>query len=171
MNGDVTMDEKSFWTELKSGKFAKLIKESSENRKITNSDEVYNVMKPLFMEEDDVEKMYGLFMNSMNHVLKIELLASGTLGESSVYPREIVKKIIQHKANYLIIAHNHPSGNVAPSPEDRMLTKAIIIATKAIDSDLLDHVIIGGSNHYSFRQTDLFTQMKADVQKMFKICN
>ena len=112
-------------------------------------------MKPIFAQEDDVEKMYGVFVNGQNNILAIDLLAAGSIGQSSVYPREIVKKIIKNKAASLIVAHNHPSGNPYPSSEDRLITQSIMIAMKSIGVSLLDHIIIG-REHISVLQMKMF---------------
>ena len=86
--------ETRFWEDLKSGKFASMVGESVKARSLSNASEVYNIVTPLFAEQDDVEVFYGIFLDAANHVLTIEKLSSGTLSSSPIYPREIVKKVL-----------------------------------------------------------------------------
>lgn len=140
------MDE-TFWECLRSGKFASMVKESSKGQTISNSQEVYNVLKPMMAGHDDVEVLYGIFLDSKNHVIAIEQLFSGTITGTSVYPREIVKKVLEHKASALVLAHNHPSGVPDPSLEDKDITVRIAFVMNAIGVALHDHTIIGTTYH------------------------
>ncbi len=152
-----------FWEDLKSGRFISMVKESSKGEALSNSSEVYNVMKPLFAENDDVESLYCIFLNSKNRILAIEKMFSGSLTSSMVYPREIVKKVLSHKAAALIIAHNHPSGCTAPSPEDISITKRMQMALSSIDVTLHEHLIIG-DGYYSMADSGLLSNLKHKVK-------
>ncbi|MBT5426203.1 MAG: JAB domain-containing protein, partial [Bacteroidetes bacterium] len=107
--------EISFWNDLKSGKFTSMIKESSKGNAVSNAQEGFNIMKPFYISQDDIEKMYCIFMDAKNKIIKIEKLFSGTIAAAAVYPREIVKKVIKLKATAIILSHNHPSGDITPS--------------------------------------------------------
>ena len=142
------MDNPStFWKDLKSGHFISMVKESSQGQTLSNSREVYNVMKPLFAETDDVETVYCIFLNAKNRILAIEKIFSGTISSSVIYPRELVKRIIAHKSSAIVMTHNHPSGFVEPSPEDKAITVRMAIALASIDVTLHDHIIIGDGFH------------------------
>jgi len=136
-----------FWEDVKSGRFASMVKESARGQALQNSRELYHVLKPLFAEVDDVETVYGIFLDAKNHILAIEKLFSGSISAASIYPREIVKKAIQHKASAFLIGHNHPSGSTDPSPEDQSITLRIGMATASIDVAFHDHIIIGDGYH------------------------
>ena len=140
-------DNAKFWKDLTSGRFASMVKESSKGQSLPNSLEAYNVLKPLFAAENDVEKMYFIFLDSQNRILSIESLFSGTLQSCSIYTREVVKRLIGTKAAAIVAAHNHPSGDVTPSPEDRSISIKIGIAAAAIDVVLHDHLIVGDGYH------------------------
>ncbi len=114
--------EKSFWQDLKSGKFTSMIKESSKGNAVSNAKEGFNIMKPFYASQDDVEKMYCIFMDAKNKIIKIEKLFSGTISTSAVYPREIVKRVLELKATAIIISHNHPSTDITPSSSDFIIT-------------------------------------------------
>ena len=140
-------NSKMFWNDLKSGHFASMVKETSQGQMLSNSQEVYNVMKPLFAETDDVEKVYCIFLNARNKILAIEKMFSGSISSSSIYPRELVKRILALKSSAIVLTHNHPSGFVDPSDEDKAITVRIAIALSCIDVTLHDHIIIGDGFH------------------------
>ena len=75
--------------------------------------------------------------------------------QTSVYPREVVKTALAHNAGGVILAHNHPSGMAEPSVADRMLTKTLKETLAVVDVKLLDHIIVAGSNTWSFAEQGL----------------
>ena len=137
----------TFWEDLKSGHFVSMVKESSQGQTLSNSREVYNVVKPLFAETDDVETVYCIFLNAKNKILAIEKMFSGTISASAIYPRELVKRILDLKSSAIVLTHNHPSGFVEPSAEDKAITIRMTIALESIDVTLHDHIIIGDGFH------------------------
>ena len=136
-------NSKTFWKDLKSGHFVSMVKEASQGQTLSNSQEVYNVMKPLFAENDDVENVFCIFLNAKNRILAIEKIFSGTISSSVIYPRELIKRVIALKSTAIVLTHNHPSGFIEPSPEDKAITVRIAIALASIDVVLHDHIIIG----------------------------
>lgn len=94
-----------------------------------------------------------VFLDVRHRVIAIEELFRGTLGETSVYPREIVRHALDHNAAALIFAHNHPSGIATPSDADRALTRRLIDALALVDVRVLDHFIVAGPTALSFRET------------------
>jgi DNA repair protein RadC len=140
-------NSKMFWNDLKSGRFASMVKETSQGQALANSREVFNVMKPLFAETDDVESVYCIFLNAKNRIIVIERMFSGTLSASIIYTRELVKRIIALKSSAILLVHNHPSGCPEPSMEDKTITMKIAIALASIDVALHDHIIIGDGYH------------------------
>ena len=85
-NSDELHTTTKFWADLKSGRFASMIKESSKGNMISNSQEVFNIMKPFYANQDDIEKMYCIFMDAKNKIIKIEKLFSGSITTAAVYP-------------------------------------------------------------------------------------
>jgi len=141
------MKETTFWKDLKSGKFAQMVVKESRGKYLTNPKEVYNVVKPLFAEKDDIEIVYCLFLDTRNRMLAIDKIFTGSISSAVIYPREIVKRVIALRANAVIMAHNHPSGVPEPSLDDKSITKKLFMALGAIDVKLLDHIIIGNGYH------------------------
>jgi len=138
---------KVFWSDLKSGRFASMVKESSKGQTVNNSQEVYYIMKPLFAENHDIEAIYCMFVDAKNHIISIEKMFSGSITASMVYTREIIKRLISLKATAFIMAHNHPSGDTNPSLEDKSITIKVGIAVTSIDVSLHDHIIVGDGFH------------------------
>ena len=139
----------NFWEELKSGKFASMVCEAAREQTASTSQEVFNIIRPLAAIEPDIEQFWCIFMDTKNHILAIEKLFAGSLNSTAVYPREIIKKCLYHQAAAVVFAHNHPSGNPAPSSEDFMITKRLFFALMPIDVTIHDHVIVGNTAHYS----------------------
>ena len=101
------------------------------------------------------EEFKTLFLNGRNQLIAVETFQAGTVNRSVVYPRKIVEQSLYHHAVGIIIAHNHPAGTLTPSKEDCAVTKAIKDALKTVDISLLDHVIIGGNDYFSFNSKGL----------------
>jgi len=80
----------------------------------------------------------------------METLKAGTVNRSVVFPRKVVERALYHHAVGVIIAHNHPAGSLEPSAEDQDITNAIQEALKTVDIKLLDHILIGGNEYFSF---------------------
>ena len=96
-----------------------------------------------------------LFLDAQNRVIGSEELFRGTLTQTSVYPREVVKRALHHNAGAVIFAHNHPSGVAEPSHADETLTQALKQALSLIDVRVLDHFIVAGSGVLSFAERGL----------------
>jgi len=144
----------TFWEDLISGKFASLIKESSKGQALNCAKEVYNIMKPAFAESYDIETLYCIYLDSKNHILSMEKAFSGTINHTTIYPREIIKRVISLESTAVVISHNHPTGDTAPSIEDKNLTTKLWVALKSIDVCLHDHVIVG-NGYFSFSDAGL----------------
>ncbi len=102
----------------------------------------------------DVEHFVVIFLNNQNKVITTEVVASGTINTSAVYPRQIAIKALEKEAANVILAHNHPSGETMPSNSDRAVTKKLQTALSALDIEILDHIILG-QDHYSFADAGL----------------
>jgi len=106
-----------------------------------------------------VEKFWVICLNRKNRLIKLAEVTSGTATSSLAHPREVFRMAIQHGATAVICAHNHPSGDPSPSAADVQVTRQLRDAAKAVDIELLDHVVVGekitdplGCGFYSFRQ-------------------
>ena len=98
------------------------------------------------------EVFVGLFLDSQHRLIAADELFQGTLAQTSVYPREIVKAALAHNAAAVIFAHNHPSGVAEPSRADELLTQSLKAALALIDVRTLDHFIVAGGQVVSFAE-------------------
>lgn len=96
------------------------------------------------------ESFVVLFLNSQQRLIAVEELFRGTLNQTSVYPREVVKRALAHNAAALIISHNHPSGSPEPSRADEYLTATLKAALALVDIRVMDHFVIAGETTVSF---------------------
>ncbi len=93
-----------------------------------------------------------IFLDAQHRVLASEEMFQGTLTQTSVYPREVVKRALHHNAAAVILAHNHPSGIAEPSQSDHLLTDALKQALALVDVRVLDHFIVAGTTCLSFAE-------------------
>ncbi len=107
------------------------------------------------LSRERVEQFRVLFLDNKNRLLADEAQSRGTVNHTPVYPREVVKRALELHATALILVHNHPSGDPAPSPDDIGMTKQVREAASALSIALHDHVIIGAGRWYSFRAQGL----------------
>ena len=114
------------------------------------------------------EVFAGIFLDARNRVLTSEILFTGTLTTSSVYPREVIKKALQHNAAAVIFAHNHPSGNIEPSKSDIKITKDLLFALKYVGIVLHEHMIIGNEGFYSFAAQGFISEFNKEFQEAAK---
>ena len=101
------------------------------------------------------EVFVALFLDAQHRVIAAEELFRGTLTQTSVYPREVVKAALRRNAAAVILAHNHPSGVAQPSQADELLTRSLIEALALIDVKVLDHFIVAGNQTLSFAERGL----------------
>lgn len=107
------------------------------------------------LAEKKSEAFYTLYLTTQHSVIELEESFKGTIDGAAVYPREIVKAALLKNAAAVIFAHNHPSGVAEPSAADRRITERLTTALTLIDVRVLDHIIIGGTSHYSFAEHGL----------------
>jgi DNA repair protein RadC len=103
------------------------------------------------MEHERTEQFRILFLNNKNRLLADEVQGRGTIDRAPAYPREVVRRCLELNATSVILAHNHPSGDPAPSREDIALTAEIARATATMGITLHDHIIVGKGRYLSFR--------------------
>jgi DNA repair protein RadC len=115
-----------------------------------------------FVADLEIEKFWVACLNRKNRLKKLVEITSGTATTSLAHPREVFRAAIRYGATAVICIHNHPSGDPTPSTADLHVTRQLREAAKAVDIDLIDHVIIGrknadptGNGHYSFRAAGL----------------
>jgi DNA repair protein RadC len=123
---------------------------SDNRRQIKSSNDVKDLLWDK-MRKLDKEHFAILLLDTKNRVIRDEIITMGILDSSLVHPREVFKNAIKSGAASVIIVHNHPSGDPAPSRDDMATTKRLCEAGQLVGINVLDHVIIGESTHYSFK--------------------
>jgi DNA repair protein RadC len=115
-------------------------------------DVVRNIMPQMSDQMRDLktEVFKVVYLNSNNRIIEIADAATGTVNHAMPIVREIIHAALQKFAAAIICVHNHPSANIAPSPEDKKFTQELTAAGKLMDIKVLDHIIIGDGNYFSF---------------------
>jgi DNA repair protein RadC len=111
------------------------------------------------------ETFWVVYVDAQNCRIKNEELFRGTLTSSVVYPREVFRQALQCGAASVIFAHNHPSGCVEPSEQDRQITRDLVLAASYMDVEVLDHIIIGANEHYSFADHGLMQEYRRQARE------
>lgn len=117
-----------------------------------NSPQAVKDFLTLHFAGQEYESFVAIFLDAQHRVIKASELFRGTLTQTSVYPREIVKASLKHNCAAVIFAHNHPSGATEPSQSDRMLTDALKQALALVDVRVLDHFVVASNKTMSFAE-------------------
>ena len=119
--------------------------------KVTESSTAYKAFRPMLGQFTEQEAFVALALNSTNEIIgEPWLVGLGTANAVEVHPRDVFREAIRRNAIAVIIAHNHPSGEVDPSQMDRDLTARMKQAGKVVGLDILDHIVVGKDKYYSF---------------------
>lgn len=118
-------------------------------KKITSPQDFFDLFNPI-MKEESKEVFLVAWLSTSNRVQGFEIVSSGTLSSAAVDPRGVFRSAIVANAANVIVAHNHPSGNLEPSNEDITLTKKLVEAGNLIEIRIYDHLIFAGDWYTSF---------------------
>ena len=125
--------------------------DSTKLQSISSPEDGVSILMPLLRYETH-EKFVIVLLNSKNNVLGIRVISEGSLNSSVVHPREVFHEAIVNHAASIICAHNHPSGDPTPSNEDLSLTNTLAESSKFIGIPVIDHIVIGDSIYFSFKE-------------------
>ena len=123
--------------------------EQKEKVLLNSSKKIYEYFKNIFIEEYQ-ECFYALYLDTKSKLISYKLLFKGTINSSCVHPREVFKNAFLESAYSIIVIHNHPSGDPTPSKEDIKVTEALMQIGKIMAIPVVDHIIIGNNQYYSF---------------------
>ncbi|HFD6166051.1 TPA: JAB domain-containing protein [Salmonella enterica] len=116
-----------------------------------NADEAKDYLR-LSIGGDDREIFGVLFLDTKHRLISFDKLFLGSSNHVSVHAKELAKAFMKHNASCVILAHNHPSGDVSPSKADILITKKIVEALNLLDGEVLDHIIVSKIDAYSFKE-------------------
>ncbi len=125
------------------------IKKWGEKVMLDSTNKAGEYITKLFLDKL-VETLYIICLNTQHCVIHTEVMSEGNYVETPLYPRKFIDAALKVGAVKVIIAHNHPSGDISPSKADINATTALKEAFKAVEIDLIDHIIVGGPKFYSF---------------------
>ena len=128
------------------------LREEMHSGDALNSPRAVREYLQLLLRSRQQEVFMAIFLDAQHRVLAAEEMFHGTLTQTSVYPREVVKRALHHNAAAVIFAHNHPSGVAEPSDSDRLLTDALKQSLQLVDVRVLDHFIVAGAGCLSFAE-------------------
>ncbi len=133
-----------------------------EEVRLDKADKVADYLRSAFDEHPMQEAFYCVYLDRKNHPLGRHLITLGTVDSTLVSPREVFRGAILAAASALVVAHNHPSGDPAPSAADIHITRRLREAARALEIELVDHVVVGdvkadplGRGFYSFREAGM----------------
>ena len=124
-------------------------------KRFSNSLEAFRFAREQLYADADREQFHILMLDSKNRLVGVNLVSQGSLSTSVVCPREVFKAAILANSAAVILLHNHPSGCPEPSHEDRDCTRRLCEAGKILGIRVLDHVVVGQEEHFSFADTGL----------------
>lgn len=123
--------------------------------------DVYDTMRAY--EKSDREMFFVLFLNIKNMMIDYVVHSIGTVDTSAVYPRDVIRSAIVNNASAIIICHNHPSGDPEPSGCDKEITRILVLACQIVGISVLDHVVIGKDNYFSFADKGLLEDYRSEA--------
>ena len=133
-----------------------MIKESEVPYKaISCPDDIYDILRSLGLDTAAEEYFYLLCTDSKGHIIGIHEVSHGELSSSIVHPREVFKRALLNNASAILVGHNHPSGCTTPSSEDHVVTERLSEAGKLLGINVLDHIIVGSDDYFSFKKEGL----------------
>lgn len=137
------------------GELSKRISAANLNlTRISSPEEVAEILVPKLRDQPQ-EKFVSVLLNTKYEIISVQEIAKGTLDRSLVHPREVFRTAIKKNSKAVVIAHNHPSGDVTPSQEDIKITRRLQDAGDIVGIELVDHLIIGDNNYKSLKADDL----------------
>ncbi len=139
-----------------------------EKIKVMNSDDLYKIMQSILLREQrvdqDREHFWTVCLNRANVIMNIELVSMGNVFSTGVLPMEVYSIPLQKRAVNLIFVHNHPSGELKPSKEDKDVTDRLIQVGKFVDIPVLDHMIISNESYYSFADSGVLSKLEMSLK-------
>lgn len=131
-----------------------------KSKEYLDSDSVYKLVKPYLIDKDK-EHFLIVALDARKRLIAVDNISIGTINQSLVHPREVFKTAINRRASFIVIAHNHPSGDSNPSADDISVTDRLVKASYTIGIPIIDHIIVG-DNAYSSLKDDEYINIIAD---------
>jgi DNA repair protein RadC len=133
------------------------LQQSAEQTEVLSDPERLSFFWRMRIGSQNNENFQVAYVDSGYRLLRdgVELLEEGTIDQATVYPRRVIESALRRGAYAIVLAHNHPNGNVQPSEQDKLLTRAIVLAAETVQIKVVDHLIVSGDEVFSFRKAGL----------------
>ena len=133
------------------------LQQCSEEEEVLLEPEQFRDFWRMRLSEERNEVFEAAYLDSGFRLMRsgVERMTEGTIDRAAVYPRRVIEGALKHGASAILLAHNHPNGNVTPSEQDKMLTRAIVLAAEPLSLQVADHVIVSPDEVFSFREAGL----------------
>lgn len=131
------------------------LKERAQQKNLMNSPQAVASYCRMALSGQGHESVRVFYLNARNHLITEQTISEGSIDRAEIYPRRIIEEALKCHAASFILVHNHPSGHVAASPEDKELTQKLAGIAQHMELDFLDHLIVGREGYFSFRQQGL----------------
>ncbi|PIT24401.1 hypothetical protein BGI36_00605 [Snodgrassella communis] len=139
-----------------------------DKRYIESTDDVYSIMQRVLLRENKIdqekEHLWIIGMNQRGYILYIELIALGSYKVVNIEPMNVFRVAVMKNASRVILVHNHPSGSLIPSEEDKDITDRLIQVARILNIELTDHLIITPRSYISFRTTRLMEELEQSLK-------
>ncbi|MCO6507794.1 MAG: hypothetical protein J6578_03230 [Snodgrassella sp.] len=139
-----------------------------DKRYIESTDDVYSIMQRVLLRENKIdqekEHLWIIGMNQRGYILYIELIALGSYKAVNIEPMNVFRVAVMKNASRVILVHNHPSGSLIPSEEDKDITDRLIQVARILNIELTDHLIITPRSYISFRTTRLMEELEQSLK-------
>lgn len=140
----------------------------AERIKVLNSDDLYSIMQKILLRENKIDQNRQHFwvvgLENNQRILFVELISLGSVSKSLVEPMEVFSLALQKRAVKIILCHNHPTGDLKPSDEDKDITDRLIQVGLIVDTPVLDHMIISEKSYLSFEDIGLMDQLRESTK-------
>ncbi len=140
----------------------------AQKKKMLCSDDIYSVMQRILMRESKIDRnrehFWTISLDYAHHILNIELVSMGSFKETIAEPMEVFSVPLQKRAAKVILIHNHPSGEIKPSDNDKDLTDRLIQVGRIMKVPVLDHLVISEKSYYSFDDSGLLKELQASTK-------
>lgn len=141
---------------------------NDEKIKILNSDDIYGIMQRILLREEKIdqgrEHFWVIGLETNNRLLFIELISLGTINKTLVEPMEVFSFALQKRAVKIILCHNHPTGELRPSDNDKDITDRLIQVGLIVNTPVTDHLIISEKSYLSFADTGLLDELSKSTK-------
>lgn len=136
-------------------------------QRYNDSADVYRILKSYAAA--DREMFIVIYLNTKNVMLDSAIVSVGGVDSAGVFPKEVFKGAVNISASSIILAHNHPSGDVDPSAGDNAITKTLVYCGQLLNVKVLDHVIVGKEKYYSYADVGIIEEYEMEATKFFNL--